>query len=464
METQPTQQGLMQLFMSLGLSTADSLATLGEGGKPEASGFDSLLAGYLPDPALASDGVTLQSESDSLLNSQLSISDNALDTIDLAIGGITEEVESLPLFPLATGEVLPSPKSPITKIMSDKNSLMPSDESSLGADDKVQSLLENQGFYAQSLVSSTLQKNMTGKDVGSQTTAAGQTRMAAISEQSSAAHALASFQARGAVSNKALTDTVESPIVSEANELAVDDDLSLDRFLGATVKDSRSSSSSLNASRSSVSTSTSPLTAAGQVPVQLTAMAESNVSLALSMGEDPIQQSLQDLTAVEEGEKTEVEAKLLSTERKQDDQTLKLTKGQQAWGDALSERISMNAAKNIKQVTIHLDPPELGSLELKLQIKDDQQTQVQVQVQNPQVKEALESSAHRLREMLESEGLELAEFDVQTHSDQSAGSEQHNSEQELTEEQQNSDTSLLEGEDTLDINLPKNNNLLDTFV
>ena len=193
------------------------------------------------------------------------------------------------------------------------------------------------------------------------------------------------------------------------------------------------------------------------------ASAESNVSLALAMNEDPVQQSLQDLTAAEQGEKTEVEAKLLSSERKQDDQTLKLTKGQQAWGDALSERISMNAAKDIKQVTIHLDPPELGSLELKMQIKDDQQTQVQVHVQNPQVKEALESSAHRLREMLANEGLELAGFDVQTGSEQSAGG-QPGGDQELAGDQQNSDTSFVEGEETVNIPIPKNNNLLDTFV
>ena len=167
---------------------------------------------------------------------------------------------------------------------------------------------------------------------------------------------------------------------------------------------------------------------------------------------------------MEKDEKTEVDAKLLSSERKQDDQTLKLTKGQQAWGDALSERISMNAAKNIKQVTIHLDPPELGSLELKMIIKDDQQTQVQVQVSNPQVKEALESSAHRLREMLASEGLELAEFDVHTGAEQQAGGQQQDAEQGLAQDQQNSDTSSLAAEETLNINIPKNNNLLDTFV
>ena len=103
-------------------------------------------------------------------------------------------------------------------------------------------------------------------------------------------------------------------------------------------------------------------------------------------------------------------------------QELSLTKGQEHWGNALSERITLLAAKDIPQVIIHLDPPELGSLELKLQINEEQKTQVQVSVQNSHVKEALESSAVKLREMLEKEGLELSEFDVQTQGERQAAS------------------------------------------
>lgn len=285
--------------------------------------------------------------------------------------------------------------------------------------------------------------------------------MAAISEQDSAAHALASLQAKSALANKELTDASSALSAADVSDLA-EDDSTLDRFLGAQSKGLDSASTSSNTTLSPLASALSS-SASTVAPPPLMASAESNVSLALAMNEDPVQQSLQDLTAAEQGEKTEVEAKLLSSERKQDDQTLKLTKGQQAWGDALSERISMNAAKDIKQVTIHLDPPELGSLELKMQIKDDQQTQVQVHVQNPQVKEALESSAHRLREMLANEGLELAGFDVQTGSEQSAGG-QPGGDQELAGDQQNSDTSFVEGEETVNIPIPKNNNLLDTFV
>lgn len=463
METQPTQQGLMQLFMSLGLSTANPLTSLGEGETPEGSGFDSLLAGYLPDSDGPEAQISIATDASSLLEGELTNRDMGLNTIAQIETATLDEVEGLPLLSEEIGE--PLPLSGLSAVNLDPAEVIPiaSDKSNSETDDKANALLANQGFYAQSLVNSTLQTNAASANSLNQTGPSGQARISAMAEQNSAAHALASMQARGA-SNKAITDGAGQNVMSYADDLTMDDEATFDRFLGATHKDSNLRSSKLSSLVSPESMPTMSLTASGQVPVQLAAAAESNVSLALSMGEDPIQQSLQDLTAIEDAEKVEIETKIQTAERKQDDQTLKLTKGQQAWGDVLSERISLNAAQNIKQVTIHLDPPELGTLELKLQVKDDQQTQVQVQVQNPQVKEALESSAHRLRDMLASEGLELSEFDVHTGSEQGAGSEANDSQQGLDQDQQNSDTLIVEGDETLDINLPKNNNLLDTFV
>lgn len=453
METQPTQQGLMQLFMGLGLSTANPLATLGASDKPSEAGFDSLLAGYLPDSTLTDSellSATTAPIADSLLSPEASFE-------------VITGVENLPLDASLLGDQLPlSMAVAAGKMLGQDPALAQAvnDDAAkqTSEDDQALALLENQGFYAQSLVSSALQAGNAAKSSAS---LAPQASMAAISEQDSAAHALASLQAKSALANKELTDASSALSAADVSDLA-EDDSTLDRFLGAQSKGLDSASTSSNTTLSPLASALSS-SASTVAPPPLMASAESNVSLALAMNEDPVQQSLQDLTAAEQGEKTEVEAKLLSSERKQDDQTLKLTKGQQAWGDALSERISMNAAKDIKQVTIHLDPPELGSLELKMQIKDDQQTQVQVHVQNPQVKEALESSAHRLREMLANEGLELAGFDVQTGSEQSAGG-QPGGDQELAGDQQNSDTSFVEGEETVNIPIPKNNNLLDTFV
>ena len=82
METQPTQQGLMQLFMSLGLSTADSLTSLGEGEIPEGTGFDRLLAGYLPDAAVGT--LSLEVASNGLDETKQTSNDLALNSMAIA--------------------------------------------------------------------------------------------------------------------------------------------------------------------------------------------------------------------------------------------------------------------------------------------------------------------------------------------------------------------------------------------
>lgn len=81
------------------------------------------------------------------------------------------------------------------------------------------------------------------------------------------------------------------------------------------------------------------------------------------------------------------------------------------WGATLGARIVTMVADDVHKARIHLDPPELGSLEIKLHVSQDQAT-VQVHAQNPQVREVLENSVNRLRDALASQGLNLSGFDV----------------------------------------------------
>ena len=300
-------------------------------------------------------------------------------------------------------------------------------------------LLAQQGFYAQSLVSSLIDQ----KTVSSQANTLNAAAVAAESSKSPS------------VMSQHLNQNTTS-VMMTASELEGEGELN-ERFLG-----SESTSALATSKKSTLELMTTP-----QAPIALKTLipAEANINLALALNEDPTSQTLDELIDGEVIEKGELEAKSNLLERKQDDQTLKLSKGQQAWGDALTERITMNATKDIKQVTIHLDPPELGSLELKLHIKDDQQTQVHVQVQNHQVKEALESSAHRLRDMLAGQGLELSEFDVQADAGRGDQSAFDSDSQQDKEQSPDSDTFQQEGEEiSVDIAKTKNNNILDTFV
>lgn len=89
--------------------------------------------------------------------------------------------------------------------------------------------------------------------------------------------------------------------------------------------------------------------------------------------------------------------------------------GQPGWGQAVGERVLMMAAKNLQAAEIQLDPPELGQLQVRIVMNQDQAS---VSFVSPQqsVREALDESAQRLRDMFDAEGVELTDVDV---SDQS---------------------------------------------
>lgn len=88
-----------------------------------------------------------------------------------------------------------------------------------------------------------------------------------------------------------------------------------------------------------------------------------------------------------------------------------------AWSNALAERAVMVAAQSTNVAQIQLDPPELGSLNIRVQINQDQ---VSLNFTSPHahVRDAVEQSLPRLREMFAEQGLALTDSSV---SDQQKG-------------------------------------------
>lgn len=86
------------------------------------------------------------------------------------------------------------------------------------------------------------------------------------------------------------------------------------------------------------------------------------------------------------------------------------------WGQLVSQRISWLAGNGFRGAELHLNPPELGPVEVKISVTQDQAS-VHFTSAHAQVRDALELSANRLREMMESHGLDLTDVNV---SDQSA--------------------------------------------
>lgn len=186
----------------------------------------------------------------------------------------------------------------------------------------------------------------------------------------------------------------------------------------------------------------------------------------ISVQQDATEQMIEE-EAIEQAQQQEEMAQLEKNEKqaRKNEQIIQLDKNQQMWGDKISERISMMAGKNIQTATIHLDPPELGSLEIKMQINSEQTAQIQVQAQGPQVKEVLESSAQRLRDMLEQEGIALDQFDVSDQSSAFASSDDSSEQGEGDQALEYESSEMLSDEEITERVFSGNSKgLLDTFA
>ena len=89
--------------------------------------------------------------------------------------------------------------------------------------------------------------------------------------------------------------------------------------------------------------------------------------------------------------------------------------GEGQWGGAIAERVAFLASQRVSAAEIHLNPAELGPIQVRVTLNQEQAS-VSFVAQHAVVREALDQGAFRLREMLDAEGLDLVDVDV---SDQS---------------------------------------------
>lgn len=90
---------------------------------------------------------------------------------------------------------------------------------------------------------------------------------------------------------------------------------------------------------------------------------------------------------------------------------------QGGWGQQVVDRVMWLSSQNLKSAEIQLDPAELGRLEVRISMAQDQ-TQVTFASANAGVRDALEGQMHRLRELFTQQGMNLLDVNV---SDQSLG-------------------------------------------
>jgi flagellar hook-length control protein FliK len=88
---------------------------------------------------------------------------------------------------------------------------------------------------------------------------------------------------------------------------------------------------------------------------------------------------------------------------------------QGGWSEAVVDRVMWLSSQNLKSAEIQLDPAELGRLEVRINVSQDQ-TQVTFASPNAQVRDALEGQMYRLRELFAQQGMNQLDVSV---SDQS---------------------------------------------
>jgi flagellar hook-length control protein FliK len=96
--------------------------------------------------------------------------------------------------------------------------------------------------------------------------------------------------------------------------------------------------------------------------------------------------------------------------------------GQPGWDSAMGERIQWMMSRNVQQAEIKLTPPDLGPLEIKISLQNDQ-TNVQFLANHSATRDALEAAIPRLRELFGEINLNLANVDVNQRQAGTAGAQ-----------------------------------------
>ncbi|MBJ2145807.1 flagellar hook-length control protein FliK [Vibrio sp. IB15] len=111
----------------------------------------------------------------------------------------------------------------------------------------------------------------------------------------------------------------------------------------------------------------------------------------------------------------------------------------------VAEKVQMMMSKNLKNLDIRLDPPELGQMKIRMTMNNDV-ANVHFTVNSQQARDVIEQTLPRLREMLAQQGMQLADSSVQQQSS-GQGQDRYNSGEQQTGSNRTNDT---QGDENLD--------------
>ncbi|NVK72489.1 MAG: flagellar hook-length control protein FliK [Oceanospirillaceae bacterium] len=100
-----------------------------------------------------------------------------------------------------------------------------------------------------------------------------------------------------------------------------------------------------------------------------------------------------------------------------------LPPGHPGWAGEMSQKVAWIARDGGHTAHIRLDPPELGSLTVKVSVDSDSNTQISFVAATPQARDLLEGQMGRLRDMLAQQGMDLSRADVDVSQQDTSGAQ-----------------------------------------
>ncbi|MBJ7536798.1 flagellar hook-length control protein FliK [Marinomonas transparens] len=113
----------------------------------------------------------------------------------------------------------------------------------------------------------------------------------------------------------------------------------------------------------------------------------------------------------------------LQTPNAQTNLTMNLPPNHPGWASEMTQKVAWVARDGGHTAHIRLDPPELGSLTVKVSVDHDANTQVSFVAATPQARDLLEGQMSRLRDMLAQQGMDLSHVDVDVSQQDASGTQ-----------------------------------------
>ena len=120
------------------------------------------------------------------------------------------------------------------------------------------------------------------------------------------------------------------------------------------------------------------------------------------------------------------------------------------FADAVKDKVMLMISQKLQQFDITLDPPELGNMQVRVNLQGEQAT-VNFVVQNQQAKDALEQNMQKLRDSLAEQGVDVGDANVEQQSEQSCNEE--NKEGNVGDSYLNSTTNTADASDVIEHSL-----------